>query len=837
MKEAETRAKTRGEEALKTEFKMIQKRVEEENSLKEQRAEVIQKENEIAKEVAQKNRERQAVLLEEKKREEMMNYVRPGGTLVYGKIDYSKTHFHNPVILVHDKEGKNAIQLAQEEHQAELERFEILKETRIANEKKAENRGQEALIQVAVRRDLAKLQKELEKIRVADGENKIERGQKDSTAQNRCVVKNTQDFVKKQERLEKAFENIFAEEVLVEDLNEKYLVKPVGLKNLKSQAKKELENSDEVRVHEIPMPVVENNFEQTEKTEKIENDFKESQGFAKKYLTKKKSESIDSQSEDFELSQSESEEEDPMRAKYISKPSKKPRKPLKKKKKNDSISLKKSEKSPKDANLSESSDRSKPEGDYKDHLQEEYQKHLQIKKKIEELKKYSDEPVKRPPEPPSVLSSQLSPHSLPFEKPSIDEDLYSFPKKVENLGLYSKIKDQLAPGKTPESSIDEGGNDLGSNFLEEMKVKYGIQSSSKKSESEGSQKKDLSEKTPIFSDRTLKLMKEIEEKYSLDKYKVSDDYEEELRYTLPFAKVVEKPESPKFNREPVSSEPSESRAEDLQSEKSSEINSDFEKIKKKYFSEKVIEGHFSSKSSESQEYKSQDHEENSENYENYENYENSENSESHQNSDEDLQPRQAKPSQTSQDLEDDGKFSFNEKFFSDLKAKYGIGSKEEDSEESPLPPKLSKNEDLLIEDQEVRGKSLAEIFKERNQKAMSKINDRESSLVKASYKEKSKEELAEIRKDLMKNKHEKNPEPEEIKTNPVLERLSKGEKPKISKKEMHSLTKKNYDLLPEVKKKREEERKKQELRERIQKSKEFEKVRNMQKRQEQREFK
>lgn len=42
-----------------------------------------------------------------------------------------------------------------------------------------------------------------------------------------------------------------------------------------------------------------------------------------------------------------------------------------------------------------------------------------------------------------------------------------------------------------------------------------------------------------------------------------------------------------------------------------------------------------------------------------------------------------------------------------------------------------------------------------------------------------------------------------------MSRLAKGEKTEISKKDMLKLTSKNYDLLPEVKKKREEENKKE----------------------------
>lgn len=58
-----------------------------------------------------------------------------------------------------------------------------------------------------------------------------------------------------------------------------------------------------------------------------------------------------------------------------------------------------------------------------------------------------------------------------------------------------------------------------------------------------------------------------------------------------------------------------------------------------------------------------------------------------------------------------------------------------------------------------------------------------------------------------------------------MSRLAKGEKVEITKKEMLKLTSKNYELLPEVKKKKEEERKKEELRERMKQVKELEKQR------------
>ncbi len=57
----------------------------------------------------------------------------------------------------------------------------------------------------------------------------------------------------------------------------------------------------------------------------------------------------------------------------------------------------------------------------------------------------------------------------------------------------------------------------------------------------------------------------------------------------------------------------------------------------------------------------------------------------------------------------------------------------------------------------------------------------------------------------------------------LMSRLAKGEKAEISKKDMLKLTTKNYELLPEVKKKKEDEKKKEELKERMKQVKELEK--------------
>jgi hypothetical protein len=49
----------------------------------------------------------------------------------------------------------------------------------------------------------------------------------------------------------------------------------------------------------------------------------------------------------------------------------------------------------------------------------------------------------------------------------------------------------------------------------------------------------------------------------------------------------------------------------------------------------------------------------------------------------------------------------------------------------------------------------------------------------------------------------------------LMSRLARGQKAEVSKKEMLKLTSKNYELLPEVRKKKEEEKKKEDMKERM----------------------
>mmetsp|Transcript_32626 Transcript_32626/g.56676 ORF Transcript_32626/g.56676 Transcript_32626/m.56676 type:complete len:840 (-) Transcript_32626:3648-6167(-) len=132
-------------------------------------------------------------------------------------------------------------------------------------------------------------------------------------------------------------------------------------------------------------------------------------------------------------------------------------------------------------------------------------------------------------------------------------------------------------------------------------------------------------------------------------------------------------------------------------------------------------------------------------------------------------------------------------------------------------------------DARVQAKSLHDAFLEKKRDLARKLEHRELKSEKA-HKEKSKEELLEIRKNMMKAPNK--PEVIEVefkKFQPhnqrVVGRLASGERPKVTKSEMKQLTARNYDNLPEVKARREKEAKKAEIKKRIANAKEFDKKR------------
>lgn len=317
LQNAKIKAKERGIQAVRVHQENEAKRVSEENALKEKRAEILKLESEIAHDLAKKYREKQEIVEKLRKEEEIQNFVRPGGVVVYGTIDYKTTHFHNPVILKHDYSGKTAEELANDEQEAALLRFQQKEEEKALHSQKAANRGDEALLKITVDKELARLTQELEKIRKADGNKKIEKAKKDPVLPNRCIVKDSQDKEKKQKNMNRMFEEM------------------TFVSNLTNSPDKKMTwdspKISKIEVLEIPQPQTENFV--VEKPKKIPEEIKIQ---VKNVESSKKSE--ESNEEELLLSESdESSEKAQLEAKYLPKNKKsikeKSKKPTKKSKK------------------------------------------------------------------------------------------------------------------------------------------------------------------------------------------------------------------------------------------------------------------------------------------------------------------------------------------------------------------------------------------------------------------------------------------------------------------------------------------------------------------------
>ncbi|OMJ89113.1 hypothetical protein SteCoe_8840 [Stentor coeruleus] len=153
-------------------------------------------------------------------------------------------------------------------------------------------------------------------------------------------------------------------------------------------------------------------------------------------------------------------------------------------------------------------------------------------------------------------------------------------------------------------------------------------------------------------------------------------------------------------------------------------------------------------------------------------------------------------------------------------------------------PVISKKP-VLLEFGTGTKKSLADLFKQKNKKLIRNMGSRDNHLPKQDHKEKTKEELIEIRKNMVKApKLEKRPDVIQIKIEDkknskepsaaLMERLATGQRVRVSKEEMLKLNKKNYQQLPEVRKKQEEELKRLEKQQRIQKGRDYERGRSTQ---------
>lgn len=124
--------------------------------------------------------------------------------------------------------------------------------------------------------------------------------------------------------------------------------------------------------------------------------------------------------------------------------------------------------------------------------------------------------------------------------------------------------------------------------------------------------------------------------------------------------------------------------------------------------------------------------------------------------------------------------------------------------------------------------SLSEAFQAKKRDIMQKLHSRPEP-EKIVHPAKTKQELAQLRKQMMKPTHKEAPViVEETKAlPPAIERLVQGIRPAVSRREMLELTAKNYQQLPEVKRKAEEAEKKEALKQRLATAKAYERRRQL----------
>jgi hypothetical protein len=146
------------------------------------------------------------------------------------------------------------------------------------------------------------------------------------------------------------------------------------------------------------------------------------------------------------------------------------------------------------------------------------------------------------------------------------------------------------------------------------------------------------------------------------------------------------------------------------------------------------------------------------------------------------------------------------------------------NEQNSIPTQISKPQPWVMEFK-VNTNKLN--FNDRHLKMLERLN--KITNTRQSRKEKTKDELIEIRKEMLKPKQDKDGKMIEIPVSQqsnhvptkLMARLCSGDRVKVSKKEMIRLTRKNYLNLPEIKKKIEDERKRKELRERVESAKAY----------------
>lgn len=156
--------------------------------------------------------------------------------------------------------------------------------------------------------------------------------------------------------------------------------------------------------------------------------------------------------------------------------------------------------------------------------------------------------------------------------------------------------------------------------------------------------------------------------------------------------------------------------------------------------------------------------------------------------------------------------------------RFGLSNSKEITGKESIPTQATKSQPWVME---FKVNTHKPNFNDRHLKMLQRLN--KISNTRQSRKDKTKEELIEIRKEMLRPKHDKDAKIIEIPVSQqsnyvptkLLARLCSGKRLKVSKKEMLSLTRRNYFNLPEVKKKIEDERKRKELIERVESAKAY----------------
>jgi hypothetical protein len=209
LRQAADRAVERGRAALVQASDWARSKEDEETYLIRRREEVLAAESAKAKQLAAAWNEKQRIEAERKASEDAANYIPPGGLVVRGQMDFSKTHFHNPVILKHEISQKTAQDLAAETS-AEAE-VRLLERQALQEDQKrvAWERGQEALTKEQLKIEHSRLISELEKLRKADGELKAAQGAREQTSTSRISLTKAKKEAQKKQRAERQFQEIF----------------------------------------------------------------------------------------------------------------------------------------------------------------------------------------------------------------------------------------------------------------------------------------------------------------------------------------------------------------------------------------------------------------------------------------------------------------------------------------------------------------------------------------------------------------------------------------------------------------------------------------------------